>query len=147
MVKGQIIKNKAQLTQVAKEVLRMKPGIIALEGPMGAGKTTFTKVLAKQLGIQENITSPTFVLNVQYTNPKSQIKLEHIDCWRMDEFGELEQIGLQKMIEEKSLVVIEWAEKFQNQISKIKDQKIIWVKIEYGDKINERRISYEDIGH
>ena len=137
-----VIKNKRELANVAREVLEMKPGIIALEGPLGAGKTTFTKILAKQLGIKENVTSPTFVINVQYSMPNVQYKLEHIDCWRMESGSELEQLGFEKMIDNRSLIVIEWADQVRDTILKYKDRaKVVWVKFEYGDKVNFRIVA------
>ncbi|TSC83865.1 MAG: ATP-binding protein [Microgenomates group bacterium Gr01-1014_16] len=118
----------------------MKPGIIALEGPMGAGKTAFTKELAKILGIKDEIISPTFVLHRQYG------VLNHIDCWRMESGGELEQLGFEKLIDSKSVTVVEWADRAKETVIKYKDRaKIVWVKFEYGNKKNERRIGYEDI--
>ena len=118
----------------------MKPGVIALEGPLGAGKTAFTKELAKLLGIKDEIISPTFVLHRKYG------ALNHIDCWRMESGGELEQLGFEKMLDSDSLIVIEWADQVRETILKYKDRtKIVWIKIDYGDKKNERRISYEDI--
>ena len=137
-----VIKNKGGLAKVAKEVLRMKPGIIALEGPLGAGKTAFTKELAKIMGIKDEIISPTFVLHRQYGI------LNHIDCWRMEGGGELEQLGFEKMLDSKSIVVIEWAERVKDVILKYKNMvKIVWIKIDYLKEKNERGISYEDISN
>lgn len=135
-----VIKNKRELAKVAREILEMKPGIIALEGPLGAGKTALTKELAKLLGIKDEIVSPTFVLHRPYKG------LDHIDCWRMENGGELEQLGFEKMLNLRSLIVVEWAERVKDVILKYKNRvKIVWVKIEYSEKENERRISYEDI--
>ena len=147
MISTQIYK-QSELANVAKKVLLMRPNIIALEGPMGAGKTTLTKVLARTLGIKEEIVSPTFVLHRPYSG-KNGITFNHIDCWRMEKFGELQHIGLQKMIGEKSTIVIEWADRLEKEIKRLskKEIKLVWVKIEYGEKKNERRISYEDIGY
>lgn len=141
MRKGPIIvKNGAQLAGVAREVLKMKPGIVALEGPMGAGKTTFTKALAKILGIKDEIVSPTFVLHRPYNG------LNHLDCWRMESGGELEQIGFEKILDSKSITVVEWAERVKEVILKYQNQvKIVWVKMEYGDDENERKITIDSI--
>jgi len=149
MISAQIYK-QSELANVAKKVLLMKPNIVALEGPMGVGKTAFTKVLAKALDIKDEIVSPTFVLHRSYLG-KSGIALNHIDCWRMESYFELEQVGLAKMIEEKSIIVIEWADKFEKEIKRLSnnDVKLIWVRIEYpstssGQVVNknERRISF-----
>ena len=117
--------------------------IIGLVGPLGAGKTTLTKLLAKELGIKQIIVSPTFVLNSEYTiqDLGFKVRLQHIDCWRMEDFDELRNTGLGRMLQNKDLIVIEWAEKFRPEILDLGSlAKIIWVEMEYGEKENERKI-------
>lgn len=141
-----------EIKKVAREILEMHPDIIAMEGPLGAGKTTLTKAIAKELGIKDVIVSPTFVLSTQYRLRRASrailsTQLDHIDAWRVEDFGEIERLGLSEMIKDKHLIIIEWADKFAEEIKRLsnEDTKIIWVKIEYGEKENERRITYEDI--
>ena len=121
----------------------MKPDIIALEGPLGAGKTTLTKAIAQELGIKDIVVSPTFILHREYPG------LDHIDAWRVEDFSEIKRLGLAKMLANKHLVIIEWADKFAEEIKRLRNEntKIVWVKLEYGEKENERRITYEDIGY
>ncbi len=121
----------------------MKPDIIALEGPLGAGKTTLAKAIAKELGIKDIVVSPTFILHREYPG------LDHIDAWRVEDFSEIKRLGLAKMLANKHLVIIEWADKFAEEIKRLRNEntKIVWVKLEYGEKENERRITYEDIGY
>lgn len=142
-----MVVKKNELKKMASEILAMKPGIIALEGPLGAGKTTLVKALAKELRIDDDITSPTFVLHHrhQITNHESGIThLDHIDCWRMESGGELEQLGFEKMLDPGSLIVIEWADQVRDTILKYKDRaKIVWMKFEYSKKENERLVSWE----
>src|SRR3972149_11064357 len=66
------------IPRIAKKILALKPGLIALEGPLGAGKTTLTKAIAKELGIGDVIVSPTFILHREYPG------LDHVDAWRGD---------------------------------------------------------------
>lgn len=130
-----------EITKLAKKILAMQPDIIAMAGPLGAGKTTLTKAIAKELGINDVVVSPTFILHRDYPG------LDHIDAWRAEDFWEIENLGLAKMIAKKHLIIIEWADKFEFEIRNLKlENRVIWVKIEYAEKENERSISYEDIG-
>ncbi len=127
--------------------------IFALEGEMGAGKTQFTKGLARAMGINELVTSPTFSLVEEYDVKNSKFKLQHFDAWRLGGSEEMEALGFLKMIEDKNMIIsIEWAEKVADLIKKYRDQTlIVWVKIEYPStsseqaKENERLISWGTI--
>ncbi len=117
--------------------------VFALEGPMGAGKTQFTKGLAKAMGIKEEVISPTFNLNIQYSISSIQFKLEHIDAWRMQDGQELEELGLKGLINDKSVIAIEWADRVADTIRKYNEEAVVvWIRIEYGDRDRERKISW-----
>ncbi|MDO8488366.1 MAG: tRNA (adenosine(37)-N6)-threonylcarbamoyltransferase complex ATPase subunit type 1 TsaE, partial [bacterium] len=123
-------------------IIGIKAIIIALEGPLGAGKTTFTKALAKHLGVTDPVLSPTFVLHGEYG------RLDHLDLWRVDQPQELIDLGLLRMVTDKKVIIIEWAEKACQEILRFADQaEIMWIKFEYGDRPNERRISLENLSH
>jgi L-threonylcarbamoyladenylate synthase len=114
--------------------------IFALQGEMGTGKTIFTKGLARAMGITELITSPTFALENEYENKKE--KLYHFDAWRMENPNDLSTLGFENLIKNKAIISIEWAEKVADVIRKFDDEAIIiWVKIEFGKKENERVMS------
>ena len=117
--------------------------IFALEGEMGVGKTQFTKGLAKAMGIDEEVISPTFVLENEYDNKQQRAALIHIDTWRMQEPEELLEMGFNQRILDKKVLAIEWAEKVGNIIREFDEEAIIvWVKIKYGKGENQRIISW-----
>lgn len=92
--------------------------VVALQGDLGSGKTTFTQSLAEVLGVTEHVTSPTFVIQKVY--PLSGQKFErlvHIDAYRMDSAHELAVLGFSKLLEEPTtLVCIEWPERVKELI-------------------------------
>jgi len=133
------------LYQKYEKYLGQRAIIFALEGPMGTGKTVFTKGLAKAMGIDEEILSPTYDLMLNYESKNKKGELVHIDAWRMLTSSELEDLGVNKMISDKSVLAIEWAEKVSDIIRKYNEEAVIvWVKIAYStnDKENERIMSW-----
>lgn len=118
--------------------------IFALEGEMGAGKTQFTKGLAKAMGIEELVTSPTFALENEYQTGKE--KLYHFDAWRLENSDEMKTLGFPNLIKNKSVVSIEWAERVADVVREFDDEAIvIWVKIKFGKRINDRLISWGNL--
>jgi tRNA threonylcarbamoyladenosine biosynthesis protein TsaE len=93
--------------------------ILGLYGDLGSGKTAFTQVVAKILGVGETVTSPTFVIEKIYeihsNSPayaQSYQHLIHIDAYRIESSDELTHLGWQAIIENpKNLILIEWPEK------------------------------------
>ncbi len=81
--------------------------VIALIGEVGAGKTTLTQSIAKGIGIQEAVTSPTFTLIQNYSGP---IPMFHFDPYRLENPLEMEDLGLYDYLEADGIVVIEWAD-------------------------------------
>jgi L-threonylcarbamoyladenylate synthase len=118
--------------------------VFALEGEMGAGKTVFTKGLARAMGITELVTSPTFILENEYATGKE--KLFHFDAWRMSDPNEIRDLDFEKLIKDRSVIAVEWAERVSDTIREFDDEAIIiWVKIKYGSGENERLISWGNL--
>lgn len=151
--KNEVLSRSPENTEnIAKELWQkyefysgQRPLVFALEGEMGAGKTVFTKGLARAMGIKDTIVSPTFNIIHQYQSPViGRSSLSHIDVWRLQNPEELEALDFIKMLENKNLVIaIEWAEKIANLIKKYRDQiALIWIKILFGKNPNERIISW-----
>ena len=128
-----------------REPLSNKAFIVALEGYLGSGKTTFIQGLAQGLKIKENILSPTFVIqknfHINYSaqgRPASGWKnLYHIDAYRLKNPDELLELGFKELIRNpENLIVIEWADK----VRKLVLQAAMWIKFE-NLKENRRKIT------
>jgi len=88
------------------------PKLVLLRGDLGAGKTTLIKGIASafEAAQEENVTSPTFTLVHEYRGPLAS--LYHIDLYRVDTPRQLETLGIDDLIAEDSVLLIEWGEKF-----------------------------------
>ncbi|MBL9002914.1 MAG: tRNA (adenosine(37)-N6)-threonylcarbamoyltransferase complex ATPase subunit type 1 TsaE [Myxococcales bacterium] len=87
--------------------------LIALQGPLGAGKTCLVGGIARGLGIAEAITSPSFALLNQY---RGRLALHHVDLYRLHEPAELSELGLWEAAESGGLLVIEWLDRFPDAV-------------------------------
>jgi tRNA threonylcarbamoyladenosine biosynthesis protein TsaE len=90
----------------------LKPGdVIALEGDLGAGKTTFTKGLALGLDIKRNVNSPTFTIIKEY---QGRMPLYHMDVYRVED--SFEDLGFDEYFEGNGITVVEWAHLIEEQL-------------------------------
>ncbi|MCI9234320.1 MAG: tRNA (adenosine(37)-N6)-threonylcarbamoyltransferase complex ATPase subunit type 1 TsaE [Bacilli bacterium] len=87
--------------------------IICLDGELGSGKTIFTKGIANALGIEQNITSPTFTIIKEYDG---ELPLYHMDVYRLN--GNIDGIGIEEYFYKGGVVVIEWAETIKEILPK-----------------------------
>lgn len=132
------VKKVGATYSLAKRVANILEGgeIILLEGDLGAGKTTFTKGLAKALGIEDEVTSPTFtILNVYESG---RLKLNHLDMYRIESEDELAELGVEDCFDDDAVTVIEW-NKFRNL-----EGKIITVSIEQTGDARQITITQND---
>jgi tRNA threonylcarbamoyladenosine biosynthesis protein TsaE len=121
------VKDPTNLGAVARDLLAQKPRLLALVGPLGAGKTTFTQAIGKALGIHQQVTSPTYVLQQVYriTNNPTYDTLVHIDCYRIKADHEVPALDLTYWCERpKTLIVIEWADLIKKHLA---DLRSVWV--------------------
>lgn len=110
----------------------LQPGdLIGLIGDLGAGKTTLMQGIASGWGTLDQVTSPTFVLVNVYRRPNRQ-RLFHLDAYRLVSSSEAEDLDIDSMLEDGTLVV-EWAEKIQD----ILPQARLWLEIKWVDE-NQR---------
>ena len=85
--------------------------VVALIGPLGAGKTVFVKGLAEGLGVDPaSVASPTFVIASEYAAPSGR-RLAHVDLYRVNSAGELEAAGFLDLLEPGAVVAVEWADR------------------------------------
>jgi tRNA threonylcarbamoyladenosine biosynthesis protein TsaE len=114
MTREFITKSPEETIALGRELAEMlaPPKLVLLRGDLGAGKTTLVKGIAQgfQAASEENVTSPTFTLVHEYRGPSAT--LYHIDLYRVDTPRELETLGLDDLMGENSVLLIEWGEKF-----------------------------------
>lgn len=123
--------------------------MLALTGPLGAGKTVFVQGLAAGFGVEKKVTSPSYVLMREYEVGKWPManskwlkgKLYHVDFYRLDDaVEEVEALGLSEIWESGGdIVVIEWAEKAREKLP----SKTRWIEFFYKSE-GERRIVMKD---
>jgi tRNA threonylcarbamoyladenosine biosynthesis protein TsaE len=120
----------------------VRPGdVVLLGGDLGAGKTTFTQGLARGLGIDEPVTSPTFTLVRRYGEP-GRLGLVHADVYRLDFLQEVIDLGLYELLEDQVVAVIEWGQVAASAI--VPDH--LDVRIEFGEAETERVLWFEPVG-
>ncbi len=114
-----IISNSLKETQTfAREwVSSLSPSddgalVVGLYGNLGSGKTAFTQAVAREMGIKEIVTSPTFVIEKIYETTHSYFaRLIHIDAYRLENGRELQALNFETLVENKNnLIIIEWPE-------------------------------------
>lgn len=112
----------------------IKPGsFIALEGDLGAGKTAFTRGIARGLDIDDPITSPTYTLVQEY---EGRLPLYHFDVYRLDDSDEILEIGAEEYFYGEGVTVVEWPQRVEDYLP---PERLI-VRIEKGSNDNEREL-------
>jgi tRNA threonylcarbamoyladenosine biosynthesis protein TsaE len=92
--------------------------VVTLSGELGAGKTTFAQGMARALGVEETVTSPTFVIEKIYQLENQKFaRLVHIDAYRLKSAHELEVLGWKELLADPgNLIVLEWPEQVAEAI-------------------------------
>ncbi len=150
-------KSLAETAQIAIECLEQlvkekpqvgKATVVALQGDLGSGKTTFTQAVARALGITCRVTSPTFVIMKNYrlsggiASPTSKAmpwrNLIHIDCYRLDVPKDLLRLGWKEIVADKNnLILVEWPER----VGELLSNPSLKIKFEVVDETS-RKIIY-----
>ena len=103
---------------------KLKPGaVVAYQGDLGAGKTAFTRGLAKGLGCTESVTSPTYTIVNEYLS--GRMPLFHFDMYRLSCSDELWDIGWEDYLARGGVCAVEWSENVEDAM-----EDAIWVTIE-----------------
>ena len=126
------VEDTAKLASEFAKVLE-KGDILLFTGEIGTGKTTFIQALAKNLGIKELVTSPTFVIHM--LRDSGRIPLSHVDLYRLNNDDEVENIGFEEYYDE-AITVVEWADRYSGF-----EPPYIELHFEYGVQENERVVS------
>ncbi len=105
--------------------------LLLLVGPLGAGKTTFVRGLARGAGSTDAVASPTFVLVRNY---RGRVPLAHVDMYRLDRAPELRDLGIDELLDEGA-VVVEWGDRLEAP-----GARVITIEALGGDR---RRLRFE----
>ncbi|MBR2280365.1 MAG: tRNA (adenosine(37)-N6)-threonylcarbamoyltransferase complex ATPase subunit type 1 TsaE [Ruminococcus sp.] len=111
--------------------------IIALYGDLGAGKTSFTRGLARGLEVEQTVSSPTFAIVNEYSGV---YPLYHFDMYRIENWDDLESIGFFDYIN-TGVIIIEWSENIEGALP----SEVIKIYIDKTENDNERIIKVEGI--
>lgn len=114
--------------------------VLLLSGELGAGKTAFTQGLGRSLGITEPITSPTFTLAREYH--EGRLVLHHLDVYRLERFGEVDDVGIPELVDGGGILVIEWGDAVAASIP----ADYLQVRFAYGAADDDRDIEFHPVG-
>ncbi len=109
--------------------------VVAYTGDLGAGKTAFTRGLARGLGITQSVTSPTFTIVNEYEG--GRLPLFHFDLYRLGGWEELFDIGWEDYLARGGVCAVEWSERAEDAL----EEEPIWVDIRRGEGEEQRVIS------
>ncbi len=113
--------------------------LILLEGGLGAGKTAFVQGFARGLGVEETVTSPTFILVRSY---HGRLPMVHLDVYRLDRIQELVDLGIAEILDEDGVTLIEWGDVVRPALP----GDFLEVRLEPGASDEERVIMMRGVG-
>ncbi len=116
-----------------------KGDVICLSGDLGAGKTSLTQGIAKGLGVDDYVTSPTYTLINEY---KGRYPVYHFDVYRINDIDEVYELGYEEYLYSDGVIVIEWA----SIIKEILPENRLDINIKRGNDLNYREIYIEAKG-
>ena len=111
----------------------LQHNILLLKGNLGAGKTTFSQFLLKELGSSDEISSPTYSIVNEYDTPKG--KVFHFDLYRLKSVEEAYDFGIEEYLDNGYLSIIEWPEIYTDELEGYDFHEMILTNTEYGREI------------
>ena len=132
-----ITHSSAETERIAQDFAALLKGgdCVALFGGLGAGKTAFTRGLARGLGIDEPVSSPTYAIVNEYRS--GNLVLAHFDMYRISTWSDLESCGFFDYLDSGAIVVTEWSENILEALP----QNTIRVELKHGQSDGERIIT------
>lgn len=115
--------------------------VIGFTGDLGAGKTAFTRGLAKGLGCSHPVTSPTFTIVQEYLD--GPLPLFHFDLYRLSGEEDLFDLGFEEYFYRNGVCVLEWSERITEFLQDI-EGRLLWVSLTCGDEENQRLVEISD---
>jgi tRNA threonylcarbamoyladenosine biosynthesis protein TsaE len=124
---------------VAKAYSARGATVVALQGDLGAGKTTFVQGFFKGLGLKKRAQSPTFIIMRRHALPavKGFKSVFHVDAYRLKNAEQMRALDFHKILHDpQNVILIEWPERMK----RVLPAKTTWISFEHGEKENERKI-------
>jgi tRNA threonylcarbamoyladenosine biosynthesis protein TsaE len=117
-----ITKNERETKELAARIAKLldRGAVLALEGDLGAGKTTFAQGMAEGLGVEQQVDSPTFTIVKEY---EGRLPFYHMDVYRID--SPEEELGLEEYFYGEGICLVEWA----SRIEPILPEETIWLHL------------------
>ena len=129
------LQSEADTLALARSLAAVLEGgdVVGLEGGLGAGKTTFARGAVHGLGVPEEtaVTSPTFALLHHY---EARLPVAHADFYRLGGEAELEELGVDELLEEGAVLLVEWGRKFAGMAART----VLWVELEIVSDVARR---------
>ncbi|MBE0429937.1 MAG: tRNA (adenosine(37)-N6)-threonylcarbamoyltransferase complex ATPase subunit type 1 TsaE [Thermoleophilia bacterium] len=112
-----VSRSEEQTAALAARLARLlKPGdVVFLKGPLGAGKTFFIRAAARQLGVTEPVTSPSFAMGQTYAG---RVTVHHLDLYRLTSFDMEDFADFEPFFEKEAITFIEWPERAEPHLSR-----------------------------
>jgi tRNA threonylcarbamoyladenosine biosynthesis protein TsaE len=117
-----------------------QPGdLLLLTGDLGAGKTAFVQGFGRALGVDEPITSPTFTLAQRYDGARV---IHHLDVYRLDQLHEVLDLGLEELLDEGGVVLVEWGD----AVLPVVPADYLQVRLAFVDGDDQRQLTFRPVG-